>query len=268
MMRVSIIERKSQLAVTVIGQRSGSEITMHELQGFNSAHWQAEPLADGTFRIRSDWANGKVWDVVQASQDAGAPLIVWDWHGGPNQRFRVADGLITAVHSGKRIGVSGDGEGRAVVQTADGQSRRFRVGAAPITSMNSPKVLDVPWASTENGVQLCQFGLHGGPNQRFLLEELSSDDTRDVFRIVAEHSGKVLDVEKASRENGARIIQWPWHGGANQLFYVRPIRVDGGYGIINVGSGKAVDVWAWGKDDGVPIIQWDWHGGANQRWLL
>lgn len=33
--------------------------------------------------------SGKAIDVARASQDVGAQLIQWDYHGGPNQRFRL-----------------------------------------------------------------------------------------------------------------------------------------------------------------------------------
>jgi Ricin-type beta-trefoil lectin domain-like len=39
-------------------------------------------------------------------------------------------------------------------------------------------------------------------------------------RIVAVHSGKVLDVFGASTASGALLIQWPWHGGDNQRFHL------------------------------------------------
>lgn len=266
-MQVAIIEKKSQRAVWVIGQSDGAEIILQELTGFASPRWNAQPLGDGTYKISSSHANGRVWDVVQASHDEGERLVMWGWHGGPNQRFRIDGEHITAVHSGKKIGVTAYQNGAALIQVSDGQASRFRVTASSITSMHSQKVLDVPWASTDSGVQLCQFGFHGGPNQRFLLEEVSNSFDYTYYRIVAEHSGKVLDVKDASKENGAPIIQWPWHGGENQKFHITG-DPNGGFRITNVRSRLVLDVSGWGTDDGVPIIQWQYHGGANQRWNL
>ncbi|MEU2339161.1 RICIN domain-containing protein [Streptomyces sp. NPDC006654] len=40
-------------------------------------------------------------------------------------------------------------------------------------------------------------------------------------QIVGEHSGKCLDVSKASTANGARLIQWPCGTGTNQQFLKR-----------------------------------------------
>ena len=42
-------------------------------------------------------------------------------------------------------------------------------------------------------------------------------------RIVAQHSGKAMDVEFASPDDGARVIQYTPHGGANQQWLVRAV---------------------------------------------
>jgi hypothetical protein len=42
-----------------------------------------------------------------------------------------------------------------------------------------------------------------------------------IYGIRAKHSGKVFDVVGASKKNGARIIQYDWHGGSNQLWSLK-----------------------------------------------
>jgi len=86
-------------------------------------------------------------------------------------------------------------------------------------------------------------------------------------RVTSVNSGKDLDVFGASTANGARVIQWPWHGGRNQQW--RMVSVSGGaYAVISVHSGKALDVEGASLADGARVIQWPWHGGANQRWRV
>ncbi len=81
--------------------------------------------------------------------------------------------------------------------------------------------------------------------------------------VVSKHSGKVLDVNGWSTVNGANIVQWDHHGGANQQF--RPDPVGGGYfRIVSLHSGKVLDVNGWSRDNGARIVQWDYHGGDNQ----
>ena len=79
------------------------------------------------------------------------------------------------------------------------------------------------------------------------------------------NSGKVLDVAGASTMNGAPVIQWTFHGGANQqwgLVYSGKVVV-----FINVNSGKVLDVTGASTADGARMIQWPWHGGANQFFI-
>lgn len=85
--------------------------------------------------------------------------------------------------------------------------------------------------------------------------------------IEIKHSGKYLDVEGASTDNGARLIQWPFHGGDNQIFDVRK---DGNsvFQLRAVHSNKCIDIEGASMDDGARVIQWPCHGGDNQRFLL
>ncbi len=86
-------------------------------------------------------------------------------------------------------------------------------------------------------------------------------------RITSVNSGKVLDVFGASTADGARIIQWPWNGGANQQWRLVAVSTTT-YAITSVGSGKVIDVEGASTADGARIIQWPWHGGANQQWRV
>ena len=56
------------------------------------------------------------------------------------------------------------------------------------------------------------MGLLGGDNQKFRPEPTG----HGYRKLVAKHSGKVLDVNGLSTANGAEIIQWDWWGGQNQ----------------------------------------------------
>ena len=90
---------------------------------------------------------------------------------------------------------------------------------------------------------------------------------RLIGAVSARHSGKVLDVAGGSADNGARIIQWDYHGGGNQLFRLEPLG-DGSYRLVAQHSGRVLDVEGGSADNGARIIQWDWHGGPNQRFNI
>src|SRR5262245_38626634 len=103
--------------------------------------------------------SGKVLDVSGESRQDGAPVIQWDWHGGPNQKFRV-----------------------------------FHLGAEVyfIMAVHSGKVLDVRGVSKDNGAGVIQYRLNGGPNQQFRF--LPAADSRGPYYFLSPlHSGKVLD---------------------------------------------------------------------------
>ena len=77
--------------------------------------------------------------------------------------------------------------------------------------------------------------------------------------IKSKHSGMVLDIK--GNEHGANIIQWPPHGGDNQLWRWN------GFSIVSK-SGLALDVEGGGTDRGAEVLGWTHHGGDNQKWRI
>ena len=123
--------------------------------------------------------SGRVIDVKNGSTANGTPIIQWDYHGGPMQRFRLEP-------------VGG--------------------GYVRIVAQHSGKVLDVSGISTANGAPIVQWDWWGGDNQRFWAESYGFNE----LKLTAKHSGKVLDVTGFAEGNGAVIQQWDWLQGANQ----------------------------------------------------
>jgi hypothetical protein len=135
--------------------------------------------------------------------------------------------------------------------------------AGPIVAQHSGKALDVPGASTSDGVALIQWDQHGGANQTFRFDALEPG----TYKIVASHSGKVLTVQGASLASGAKIVQSTWTGADSQRFRLEPL--EGSYfRIINVNSNKALNVAGGYYNSGAEIIQWDRTGGGNEKFRL
>jgi alpha-L-fucosidase len=86
------------------------------------------------------------------------------------------------------------------------------------------------------------------------------------FRIVNRNSGKVLDVSGASTADGARVVQWPWTGSANQQWNLLP-NPDGSVRLRSVNSGKVLDSPA-GSAQGAALDQSADSDSDNQRWHL
>jgi hypothetical protein len=82
-------------------------------------------------------------------------------------------------------------------------------------------VLDVVGGLTNNGQPLILYPENpmGAPWQQFDFRDMGGGR----FEIVARHSGKCLDVYEWSLADGARVVQWDCHGGANQLWYLFPM---------------------------------------------
>jgi hypothetical protein len=82
----------------------------------------------------------------------------------------------------------------------------------------SGKLLDVPGFSTDEGTDLIQWEDNGGTNQQWTVEAPAKDKSDKGVFIKSRSSGLVVDVAEASREDGARVIQWSYHGEKNQLW--------------------------------------------------
>ncbi|SFK24770.1 RICIN domain-containing protein [Streptomyces pini] len=85
--------------------------------------------------------------------------------------------------------------------------------------------------------------------------------------LYARHSGRVLDVNAASRNNGASVVQWDWYSGDNQRWRLDTMG-DGYVRATAKHSDKVLDVKNDSGDNDAAVIQWSWHGGDNQRWRL
>jgi len=66
----------------------------------------------------------------------------------------------------------------------------------------------------------------------------------------------VLDIDQ---QNGQRIITYPAHGGANQLWYFDEDNT------IRSGTGHVLDVKDNNRGENASVIVWSKHGGSNQR---
>lgn len=78
-------------------------------------------------------------------------------------------------------------------------------------------------------------------------------------------SGLYIDISGGSTDSGARLVQWPLHGGDNQLFHIEPTD-NGFYKIRAKHSGKVLDVQGPSKDNCANIHQWDEYVTDSQLW--
>ncbi len=102
-------------------------------------------------------------------------------------------------------------------------------------------------------------------NVRQEISDFFPEAQREVtYKLKALHSNRCLDVGGWSSANGAAVIQWDCHGGANQRWRI----LDAGAGywsLQNVHSGKCLDIRDVSYEQGAIAQQWDCAGSDNQK---
>ena len=133
-------------------------------------------------------------------------------------------------------------------------------------------VLGVAGGQVGDGAGIDVWTDTSGPQQRFQFRRQGNGTAfQNAFEIVVRHTGKCLDVYNFDQANGARIVQWTCHGGANQRWYFNK-RPEGNaiWELRSVHSNKCLDVLNQRNeaDPGNILIQFDCHGRNNQAWNL
>lgn len=79
------------------------------------------------------------------------------------------------------------------------------------------KAMQVEAASTANGAYVQSWDASETATQQQWNIELQADNS---YRLVARHSGKVMNILGASLNENANLIQWDWTGADQQRFYI------------------------------------------------
>jgi len=88
----------------------------------------------------------------------------------------------------------------------------------------------------------------------------------DVYKLVNRKSGKVLDVEGRSKDDGHKLHQWNYSGGNNEKWKVVP--QEDGYQLVCVDSGKALNVPQTQTGDGIALTQANPAKTPFQLWKI
>jgi hypothetical protein len=131
---------------------------------------------------------------------------------------------------------------------------------------DSNLVLSIMQSLEADGADATLWSNNNGANQRFKFETLQDGHSK----ITAEHSGRALDVYAAAQEAGGKVIQWAWHGGENQHWWVQAVPSQPGrYTMTAKHSKKVLDAnYPPGSklENGTRIQQWTAHQTCNQQW--
>ena len=146
-----------------------------------------------------------------------------------------------------------------------------------LSSGYAGKCIDVYRGIKQNRTPLVAYTCHESPNQQWRMSGYPGNDTEPTgptgpttppttpgtftASLVASHSDRCADVPRASKQPGAKLLQWECHGETNQRFTFTPT---GGntYSVKNVNSDLCLAV----KPDGV--TQETCRDRTNQRITL
>ena len=151
------------------------------------------PNPSTKYKILSAVDTSKALDVTSVSDEKKklkkGQLIIWEYHGGPNQQFYILP------CQGKKV---------RLINAANGYS------------------VEIPNSSTQDGSPTHVNPNNNTQNEEFELIEYSGDKTKKNFYRIKTFCGKVLDCENQRESNGTNVIQWSQNNGKNQLWWITP----------------------------------------------
>ncbi|MEV7969695.1 RICIN domain-containing protein [Sphaerisporangium sp. NPDC088356] len=115
---------------------NGTAVQQYACNGSGAQLWQLQATSGGYYRVNSNLNAAEAWDVTNVSAADNAPIQLWSYSGGNNQQWQPVEEAGGSYH---------------------------------FVNRNSGKCLDVPAASTADGVQLAQYTCNGTAAQSFTM---------------------------------------------------------------------------------------------------
>jgi len=135
-----------------------------------------------------------------------------------------------------------------------------RRGGVPLTARHSGKVLDVAEASMEPGAPVIQV------SRSRSAESAVPHRNRTCGPGACGGCPQRPDARCSRFDDGAPLVQFPFHGGDNQLFRIEP--TNGDLVFVAAHSGKVLDVAGVFTKSGAPVTQFSRNFQANQQWFF
>lgn len=137
----------------------------------------------------------------------------------------------------------------SLYQIALGVDEPYGHDNAPSDRENpSVPVLDVPGSSPSSGLQMQTWPANDTSAQRW-VPEFTDMLHNSWMRLRNLATGLCLDLEGGSNAEGTAVVQWPCHGGDNQLWYTDSNPIRQGYLYSKVGAGT------WGSNRYGPALK-------------
>ena len=249
-------------------------------------------IEEGTYVIKSAINDKFVLDIEDASKANVANLQIYQSNGTNAQKFKVKylnNGYYTieSVNSGKVLDVDDakKTQGTNVQQydsnNTDAQKwtiKKNSDGTYSLVSKCNNLYMDVKDGIASNSRNVQVYGGNGTKAQKFKFEKVAdsinysekaektiSDGTYTIKSAINDKF--VLDIDNASKSNGANVQIYQSNGTNAQKFKVKYLN-NGYYTIESVNSGKVLDVDNAGKNQGTNVQQYGANNTDAQKWII
>ena len=249
-------------------------------------------IEEGTYVIKSAINDKFVLDIEDASKANEANLQIYQSNGTNAQKFKVKylnNGYYTieSVNSGKVLDVDDakKTQGTNVQQydsnNTDAQKwtiKKNSDGTYSLVSKCNNLYMDVKDGIASNSRNVQVYGGNGTKAQKFKFEKVAdpinysekaektiSDGTYTIKSAINDKF--VLDIDNASKSNGANVQIYQSNGTNAQKFKVKYLN-NGYYTIESANSGKVLDVDNAGKNQGTNVQQYGSNNTDAQKWII
>ena len=249
-------------------------------------------IEEGTYVIKSAINDKFVLDIEDASKANEANLQIYQSNGTNAQKFKVKylnNGYYTieSVNSGKVLDVDDakKTQGTNVQQydsnNTDAQKwtiKKNSDGTCSLVSKCNNLYMDVKDGIASNSRNVQVYGGNGTKAQKFKFEKVAdpinysekaektiSDGTYTIKSAINDKF--VLDIDNASKSNGANVQIYQSNGTNAQKFKVKYLN-NGYYTIESANSGKVLDVDNAGKNQGTNVQQYGSNNTDAQKWII
>lgn len=132
------------------------------------------------------------------------------------------------------------------------------------SSLPGEKIIEIPDSSWNIGT-VARLNSRNDEKSSQRFEVISTGD--GYYNIIAEHSGKALEIRDGSDTAGAYIQQSEWDKTSEAQKWCFINAGNGEYYIASA-LGTYVDVWSGQNENGTPIWAYTFNGSEAQKWIL
>lgn len=132
------------------------------------------------------------------------------------------------------------------------------------SSLVGEKIIEIPGNSWDNGT-VARLNSRNDEKSSQRFEVISTGD--GYYNIIAEHSGKALEIRDGSDASGAYIQQSNWNKTSQAQKWCFINAGNGEYYIASA-LGTYIDVWSGLNENGTPIWTYTFNGSEAQKWIL